>query len=76
MITILTVTKRNGWFEETLKSVQGQTVSDVRWIIVHEPNVKPVPAPNVEWVLAPPKKRVSNLCASNNAGLRLIETEY
>lgn len=79
MISILTVTKRNGWFDLAVKSLKNQTYKDFEWIIVYEPNVELQSTDeikNYKWVPAPPKKAHSNLSASNNEGLRNCTGDY
>ncbi len=79
MISILTVTKRNGWFDLAVKSLKNQTYKDFEWIIVYEPNVEVQSTDeikNYKWVPAPPKKAHSNLSASNNEGLRNCTGDY
>lgn len=77
MIDILTVTKRNGWVEATANCLNNQTLKDIRWIIVYEPNVKKVDTQGIDtlWVEAPKKTRHSNLNASLNEGLRVVKSE-
>jgi len=82
--SVLTVSKRTGWEELAVESINAQTVvmEPIRWFIVHEEpwNYKEgvFADLNVGWnpVKAPPKLRLSNLNASLNAGLRLIDTDY
>lgn len=73
MVSVLTVTKRDGWQKLAEKSLAAQTYKDFEWIIVYEPNVEVTEfdsIPNYKWVPAPKKTRHSNLSASNNEGLR------
>ena len=79
MISVITITKRDGWQELAEKSLEAQTYKDFEYIVVYEPNVQVVDFPNLpnfKWVKAPPKTRHSNLNASNNAGLREANGEY
>lgn len=77
VITILTVTKRTGWFDAAAKSLREQTLQDFKWVIVYEPNVRPQDdSLSIKWVPAPKKTKHSNLNASNNEGLRHVDTEY
>jgi len=77
-LTVLTVTKRNGWFAQNAESLANQSYQDFRWVIVYEPNVDTVDVDglDVKWVQAPPKVRHSNLNASLNEGLKYVDTEY
>jgi hypothetical protein len=68
--TVLTVTKRKGWEGVALNSFHKQTIKPAKWIIVSE---KDITLPHIK---APEKIRLSNLNASNNAGLRLVETPF
>lgn len=62
--SILTVTKRTGWEEAAEKCVAAQTVPADKWVVIREGDN------------APQKIRASNLNASLNAGLRLIESDF
>lgn len=77
--TILTVSKRNGWFERACEQVAKQTVKPDKWIIVPEGDFGSwhgnYPCP-VEFWPAPPQIRASNLNASLNEGLRHVDSEY
>lgn len=76
--TILTVTKRTGWWKDQLKSYNSQTFKP-RWIIVAEPGIRPRSsniAKVADIIKSPPKIRHSNLNASLNEGLRHIYTDY
>lgn len=79
-VTILTVTKRTGWFNKAVEQYNKQRVfkQEVlpRWLVVYEPNCKPRFNSGAEWVKAPPKFRASNLNASLNHGLGLVTTPY
>jgi glycosyltransferase involved in cell wall biosynthesis len=79
MISVLTITKRNGWVPLAVKSLECQTYKDFEWIIVYEPGVEVLEIPeglNATWVPAPPKTRKSNLNAAMNEGLRHCKGEY
>jgi len=78
--TILTVSKRTGWEEIAERSIHRQTIKPAEWIVVAE-NTTPHTSRYFEgWkktiIEAPPKTKASNLNASLNAGLRLIDTDY
>lgn len=68
-VGVLTVTKREGWEQVAEASLASQTFQGFDWVVVHEPEVT-ISAPRAKVIVAPPKKRVSNLSASNNAGLK------
>lgn len=73
MLSVLTITKREGWLPVAVDSLSNQTDKDFEWVIVHEPNVpqETIDAiKNYRWIAAPPKRRHSNLNASWNEGLR------
>lgn len=83
MISILTVTKRTGWEEVAINSLNSQTYQDFEWVVVTE--TWPINLPkqlkngqSVITLLAPPKKEGShsNLSASNNEGLRYCSGEH
>lgn len=61
---VLTVSKRDGWLKDAKEQISNQTVQPNDWVIIQE------------GVNAPEKVRLSNLNASLNAGLRLINTDY
>lgn len=72
-ISVLTVTARDGWQEEAYKSLSKQTLRPDEWIVVSE--TWPFKVKSPRWLKttvlqAPPKKRLSNLSASDNHGLR------
>lgn len=78
--TLLTVTKRDGWFARACEQIAGQSRKPVKWIIVPEEPMKDIhdtemPCP-VEFWPAPMKIRLSNLNASLNEGLRHVDTPY
>lgn len=86
MIDVLTVTKRDGWFDIAKESIIRQN-TDVHWVIVdehlplqEEHQTMEFHGPE-EYVLmttflsAPPKTRPSNLNASLNKGLRFCQTD-
>lgn len=73
--SVLTVSKRTGWEEDAARCMYAQTAVADMWYVVYEPavgtSIMQWISP-VEWVEAPKKKRVSNLNASLNEGLRCI----
>lgn len=74
--TALTVSKRTGWEQLAYDSVVRQTVQPKEWIVVTE---EPLTLPDDDWIRvikAPVKIRLSNLNAAENAGLRLIDSDY
>lgn len=71
--TILTVTKREGWFRRARQQYRQQTIQP-RWLIVNEPYCIPRDNGPATWFTAPPKKRRSNLNASLNHGLKQVKT--
>lgn len=77
--SVLTVSKRTGWEKIAQQSLLRQTVEPALWIAVVEDREKlkffKAPVPNL-LPLAPEKTRLSNLNASLNAGLKLIDTDY
>lgn len=74
--TILTVTKRKGWFQRSAEQFNQQTARP-RWLIVSEPECIPRDRHNIaDWLTAPPRIRKTNLNASLNAGLREVKTEF
>lgn len=76
---VLTVTKREGWFERACEQIEGQTLKPSKWVIVPEGNLgefhATYPCP-IEFWPAPMQIRTSNLNASLNEGLRHIDTPY
>jgi len=78
--TILTVSKRTGWEEIAERSIHRQTIKPAEWIIVAENTIPHTSNYFEGWkktiIEAPPKTKASNLNASLNAGLRLIDTDY
>lgn len=62
--SILTVSKREGWYDAAAEQVRAQTISPEDWIIVQE------------GVTAPKPIRPSNLNRSLNSGLKLIKSDY
>jgi len=78
--TILTVSKRTGWEEIAERSIHRQTLKPAEWIIVAENTIPHTSNYFEGWkktiIEAPPKTKASNLNASLNAGLRLIDTDY
>jgi len=82
-VTILTVSKRQGWEKQAIKSIRAQTIGAYSWIVIQEnlrANWSSFLMPmNVQHFIAhyaPETNNPSNLNASLNAGLRLIETDY
>ena len=75
--SVLTVTKRTGWEEIGLTSIERQTIKPDKWVIVTEQPLSIVVG-DVETVIvqAPPQTRLSNLNASLNRGLQKINSEY
>ena len=75
--TVLTVTKRVGWEETGLLSINRQTVQPDKWVIVYEEPLSIVVSDvDTQLIQAPPKLRICNLNASLNAGLKKINTDY
>jgi hypothetical protein len=78
-VTIVTVTKRDGWWVRQLEQYKAQTIHP-KWVIVAEPYTKPRNLQDIDqWadvVKAPKKVRKSNLSRSDNEGLRHVETPY
>lgn len=73
--TVLTVTKRKGWFDRAAGQYEQQSVRP-RWVIVSEKGCMPRDRGDLaEWITAPLKKRRSNLNASLNRGLVEVYTE-
>jgi len=80
-VAVLTVSKRTGWELTAVKSLDTQTFQDFKWVVVRESyeqtclgDLYELPVKEIE---APPKKKVSNLNASLNEGLRhCLDTEY
>lgn len=80
-VAVLTVSKRTGWEGIAIKSLDNQTRQDFKWVVVREdyerscmgnPNELPV-----REIHAPEGKRVSNLNASLNEGLRhCLDADY
>lgn len=77
---VLTVTKRTGWEQIAEESMARQYIFPDLWVIVAEEpekiNITKFPANVVKIIKAPKKKRLSNLNASLNAGLKLIDSSY
>lgn len=73
--SVLTVSKRVGWEPVALESMAWQLAQPDKWVIVTE-NPLDIPPERATVIPAPPKKRVSNLNASLNTGLRLITSDY
>lgn len=77
--SVLTVSKRTGWEQQAEHCIAIQTEKPQKWFIVQE-GALPQRKTFDEWkeriIPAPPKTRASNLNASLNAGLRLIDTDY
>lgn len=62
--SVLTVSKRKGWYGYASKNVKGQTILPTQWVIIQEGEN------------SPPPLRSSNLNASLNAGLKQIKDDY
>jgi hypothetical protein len=78
--TVLTVTKRDGWFARACTQVAKQSLRPEKWVVVPEEPMTDIhdvsmPCP-VEFWPAPMKIRLSNLNASLNEGLRHVTTPY
>ena len=76
--TLLTVSKRDGWFERACEQVAKQIKKPNKWIIISEKPLEmhvDMPCP-VEFWPAPLQVRASNLNASLNEGLRHVDTPY
>ena len=79
MISILTVTKRNGWLRTAIDSLISQTHRNFEWVIVYEPTVEHQQLDQIKnhkWVPAPKKVSVSNLNRATNEGLRHCTGQY
>lgn len=75
--SVLTVTRRTGWQEGAVKSVNRQTLQPDYWHIVTEKNLNGFwPKCKSRIWTAPPKTKPSNLNASLNEGLRQIDSDY
>lgn len=75
--SVLTVSKRDKWFDRACAQIQKQ-VKPVKWVIVPEVPFEieaDLPCP-VEFYPAPMQVRASNLNASLNEGLRHIDTDF
>lgn len=83
-VTVLTVTKRGGWSKVAIECLERQTFKDFNWVIVYEPgeilyeDTKRLSRSKLDITLvqAPIPKRVSNLSASDNEGLRACTGKY
>lgn len=71
--SVLTVTKRTGWENIAIESIERQTARPDKWVVVTE---EPLSIESALVVPAPPRTKPSNLSASNNEGLRHIDTDY
>jgi len=79
--SILTVSKRTGWEQMAAQSIKRQTVQPKHWIVVleDEPNWTVWQGEvlgDAHIIKAPEKLKPSNLNASLNAGLKVIDTDY
>lgn len=82
--SVLTVSKREGWFERQVKQVAKQVCTHCeqllkpdKWIIVPETHMEIYRAPvPIEMWPAPKAKHISNLNASLNEGLRHITSQF
>lgn len=75
--SVLTVTRRTGWQEGAVKSVDRQTLQPDYWHVVTEKNLNDFwPRCKSRIWTAPKKTQLSNLNASLNEGLRHIDTDY
>lgn len=77
--TLVTVTKREGWFARACEQVAKQKIKPDKWVIVPETffdtTDADMPCP-VEFWPAPQRIRLSNLNASLNEALRHVTTPY
>ncbi len=83
MISVLTSSKRLGWEDVAVKSLNNQTYTDFHWIVVADAWPLHLPkqlnrGQTVNVVVPPPKKEgnFSNLSTSNNSGLKLCGGDY
>lgn len=67
---VLTVSSRTGWESIAEDSIKRQTVQPESWVIVSE---QPL---TLRYWRAPKAKRLSNLNASLNEGLRRVKSDY
>lgn len=77
--SVMTVSKREGWFADTLDSIIKQTLQPEDWIIVTEVPIlghKKMNGDGWHVIPAPKQTRPSNLNASQNEGLRHITSDY
>lgn len=84
--SVLTVSKRTGWFDNAWSTVRKQTSRKFdKWVVVQEGLPTPAGANGVlrymgsrpvYTIAAPSKTRASNLNASLNEGLKCINTDY
>jgi hypothetical protein len=81
--SVLTVSKRTGWFENAYIQICKQSTEVQKWVMVGETDtlndVKTnhfFASPKVAAYAAPKKTKLSNLNASLNEGLRHIDTDY
>ena len=77
-VSILTVTKRDGWQQRAVEQVKKQKLQNFIWVIVHENNFSGIEPDGLPVLLvgAPKKTRISNLNASLNEGLRHCSGKY
>lgn len=69
-VDVLTVTKRTGWEETALQSLEKQTHQNINWLVVSQEEVE------VPYIPAPKKKYMSTLNASHNEGLKRCTNDY
>lgn len=77
--SVLTVSKRTGWYHDALKCIINQTIQPKDWITITEVSIaghKNMIGDGWRVVEAPEQTKLSNLNASLNAGLKLIDTDY
>jgi len=73
--TVLTISKRTGWEQLANESVRKQTLQPKEWLLVTSVDTS-IAKCDAMAIPEPPKKRISNLNASLNQGLRFIKTPY
>lgn len=80
--SVMTVSKRTGWEEQLKACIDSQTLLPQAWVIVPESNPPfslfyDNKSKYIGKIVEPPEQtRLSNLNASENAGLRNITTDY
>jgi hypothetical protein len=82
MLSILTVSKRTGWYEQAYDSLARQRI-ELEWVIVQEGLTTAdeyvshtTHGMTIKMLAAPPKTRSSNLNKSLNHGLKFCSNEY